>query len=679
WYLACRADRLEQEHGWKHFEYATRPSARRFCERLVESKPPLNRKLREWFEDQYWFLHTWQHDPTIQSMLTMIEAIHKQFIDTDCDAAWRRLVESEPPVISFHVLPIKEMELSEDLYIKMNSRGKPLTDFENFKARFEQLLEHSHPPQKVKDFAHKVDVAWVDLLWPFKGSDNTVDNEFLRYFEFVSDICEWSDGQHPVGGDIRNLAKRVYAKAEHVYGPENERAEAHLDFLVRSFDTWVRVDVPTVFSELLTRTPAPVDTDNTHKLVLFGRWNSENLFRECCRDRDRESRSLPLLLYAFLLNLLEATNEFPRRLRMLRNLIEASSNQIRAQNMPALIDDVRSLIVNGNLSKVSNFNGLQVGNEQRKFEFLSKNPTLEGALFRLEDHDLLRGSLAAFEPLDASVFERRARAFHELFDDANLLLDFTGALLAAGDYSRVKHGKSMLGSGSNMRQWREEIFTGYSRERLVSLATVRPALVHILDIVAEQKGDVQAALRSFTKAWLEDKEAEKAANGLDWRWYFVRYEEMRKGHSGIYAHETRSLGYSVCMLEKRMMHSYYRDPYLSAIRQESGVSDSNVQGEKWQEWGGGPWFTGHESKERWMELKASRTAMRCVQSGIQLRKPDGESCRKTFLRVCNAHGVDSDDLKLKIPQTTVDGHQLDTEDRVRLGGALLRDLVAKGL
>ncbi|MDE0480533.1 MAG: DUF262 domain-containing protein, partial [Gammaproteobacteria bacterium] len=189
WYLACRADRLEQEHGWKHFEYATRPSARRFCERLVESKPPLNRKLREWFEDQYWFLHTWQHDPTIQSMLTMIEAIHKQFIDTDCDAAWRRLVESEPPVISFHVLPIKEMELSEDLYIKMNSRGKPLTDFENFKARFEQLLEHSHPPQKVKDFAHKVDVAWVDLLWPFKGSDNPLDNEFLRYFQFVSDIC----------------------------------------------------------------------------------------------------------------------------------------------------------------------------------------------------------------------------------------------------------------------------------------------------------------------------------------------------------------------------------------------------------------------------------------------------------------------------------------------------------
>ena len=32
------------------------------------------------------------------------------------------------------------MGSGEDLYIKMNSRGKPLTPFENFKARFEQAI-----------------------------------------------------------------------------------------------------------------------------------------------------------------------------------------------------------------------------------------------------------------------------------------------------------------------------------------------------------------------------------------------------------------------------------------------------------------------------------------------------------------------------------------------------------
>ena len=34
WYLAWRADRMEQEQGWKRFSYATRASARLFCECL---------------------------------------------------------------------------------------------------------------------------------------------------------------------------------------------------------------------------------------------------------------------------------------------------------------------------------------------------------------------------------------------------------------------------------------------------------------------------------------------------------------------------------------------------------------------------------------------------------------------------------------------------------------------
>ncbi len=48
------------------------------------------------------------------------------------------------------------MDSDEDLYIKMNSRGKPLTEFENFKARFEQDIGHS---ARADEFAHKIDGA----------------------------------------------------------------------------------------------------------------------------------------------------------------------------------------------------------------------------------------------------------------------------------------------------------------------------------------------------------------------------------------------------------------------------------------------------------------------------------------------------------------------------------------
>ena len=66
----------------------------------------------------------------------------------------------------------------EDLYIKMNSRGKPLTEFENFKAHFEQTIQWSSRPA---EFALRVDTRWSDLLWRLPGDDDLIDDEFMRY------------------------------------------------------------------------------------------------------------------------------------------------------------------------------------------------------------------------------------------------------------------------------------------------------------------------------------------------------------------------------------------------------------------------------------------------------------------------------------------------------------------
>jgi hypothetical protein len=75
-------------------------------------------------------------------------------------------------------LDLKEFNLSDDLYIKMNARGKPLTDFENFKAKFEQFIDSvkSVLPRYTLDlgikndvdihqyFVHKIDMDWADLF-----------------------------------------------------------------------------------------------------------------------------------------------------------------------------------------------------------------------------------------------------------------------------------------------------------------------------------------------------------------------------------------------------------------------------------------------------------------------------------------------------------------------------------
>ncbi len=461
---------------------------------------------------------------------------------------------------------------------------------------------------------------------------------------------------------------------ERVYGIENANAATHVGFLINSFDTWTKTDSDAAFAAIFSVASASIDAYDTSKVALFGPTGSTvNLFAECCTGPVGLGRPRALLLYAVLLHRLHDTAEFPRRLRVLRNLIEASGSEIRAERMPALLADVRHLIVGeGALDRISSFNQAQVADEKLKVEMLKREPALERALFRLEDHPLLRGCVAAFE-LDIATFEARAGAFHDLFGEETPLLLISGALLTARDYARrIGDHALRLGSSVERMQWRDEILTGSTRAHL---AGVRDALGQVLDAVASREGDVPSVLKTLIANWLQSSNAEA---GLDWRWYFVRYPEMRAGRSGIYAFATATLGYSACMLEKKVMSSYYRDPYLTAIRHQSGVAETTVEGAVWQGWSGSPWFTGYETNARWMRLRASGCAMRCVEEGLLLQAPQVATATEAFTRICETHGI-GPDLLLRIPQVIVDGQPLDTKDRVQLGAALLHEWVAAGL
>lgn len=56
------------------------------------------------------------------------------------------------------------MEYGENLYIKMNSRGKPLTEFEVFKADFESLFKEADPA-RYEHLVNSMDGVWADVLW----------------------------------------------------------------------------------------------------------------------------------------------------------------------------------------------------------------------------------------------------------------------------------------------------------------------------------------------------------------------------------------------------------------------------------------------------------------------------------------------------------------------------------
>ena len=212
WYLAWKDDRwpdfeqLFRVDGHSRFAYSVRPSSNDFFDQLVSYHPPVPPeqvpKLSDLIVDQPWYFRSWRLDPTIQAVLHMLDVIHHKFGDTT--GLFEKLLDENQPFITFQLLDMENFGLSDDLYIKMNARGMPLTAFETFKARYEQVLigqlqgsTFSIGEQSfcVADYvARRIDTTWADLFWKLRNRRNDLyDEAFMNVFRAVALITRDTD------------------------------------------------------------------------------------------------------------------------------------------------------------------------------------------------------------------------------------------------------------------------------------------------------------------------------------------------------------------------------------------------------------------------------------------------------------------------------------------------------
>ena len=149
----------------KNFSYETRASAKEFIEKLCDNDiiPADKSDVSDYIKDQKWFYNDWLNDPTISSMLVVLDEIHKQACEQNIDFA-KALSHLKDNTITFHFVDMKENGLPAATYVKMNARGKSLTAFENFKASLEEFLKDNDKNfyDKLKD---NIDVKWLDLFY----------------------------------------------------------------------------------------------------------------------------------------------------------------------------------------------------------------------------------------------------------------------------------------------------------------------------------------------------------------------------------------------------------------------------------------------------------------------------------------------------------------------------------
>ncbi|WP_210367774.1 DUF262 domain-containing protein [Bacillus sp. REN3] len=165
WYFAVKEGKLaENKDAFQHFSYETRLSSKLFCKLLVQLTD-LDFEADSLSEQIYNvsdFYYGWAYDPTVDSMLTMIDSIHTYSKEYDLPNRLFDTLKVNAP-ITFQFIDLDSFQLEDTLYIKMNARGKPLTPFENFKARFQQYLEGVDKVDS-EEILYKTDTSWSDFF-----------------------------------------------------------------------------------------------------------------------------------------------------------------------------------------------------------------------------------------------------------------------------------------------------------------------------------------------------------------------------------------------------------------------------------------------------------------------------------------------------------------------------------
>ena len=523
WYAAKKNKVEVSKYSFLNkFSYETRYSARDFCHFLIDFNPEFNCKISDEIIEQNWFPLDWKKDPTINSMLVMLDSIDEKF--KDIPDLWDKLCNK---AITFYFLPIKDMGLTDELYIKMNSRGKPLTDFEHFKAEFEREIKKQDDAY-ANSIINKIDIDWTDMLWTYRGDDNVIDDEFLRYFNFICDIICYKNGNSPLG-----KSSNEFDLLKEYFTGEKDKLLENIQLLEKYFDCWCKIpnqqNIKDFFESFISR------EHEENKIMLDSR-NETDLFEACLRSfgtKKQFTLAKLVLLYsviAYLLNQEKITFEqFKRRFRIINNLVRNSDDEIHndenrdgGNRLPAILKQIDSIIIDGKISTElsPNFNLNQLNEEIEKEKWVNENEKEAEKLYALEDHAILHGQISILGLEYIDLAERFFTLFNCNWDKVDC------ALLATKNYRQQNLNKwrYQMGSSENILAW-EALF---HKSKSQGYENTKDALITLLSKTDNITDDF---LTGVAESYLKECEEKKL---FEWRYYYIKYPEFRPGRYGKY-------------------------------------------------------------------------------------------------------------------------------------------------
>ena len=587
------------------FSYQSRPSARDFCTFLSETYKPQIKEdsvLSEDIRNDIEFPESWEDDPSVDSMLVMLDAIHEKFKNVD------NMYSGLNSFIHFYFLPIEDMGASDSLYIKMNSRGRALTDFEIAKAILKKYMDEL--PEIDDDFnknlMNNFDGKWTDALWNIVDKDaSKLDNAYLIYLKYICDVLclqnrslelknripkeqNWSDDI-----TINDLIKKYFSK-ENVHAVDNlKKLNEYLSCLpyIAEFNY-----NDFFYSDMYENEKVKDFNNNEYSTIIKNTLNGKI---KAVEVKDF-SKIYFLLSYIrnFKVNDSISTdeNEIKRRFRIIRNLIQHSDDEIAIRKekntFPATLEQIDYIIKYGKINddikieidktdtdntedeektQPQPFNSQIKKEEKEKAEWLKEHQEYRDSVYKLEDNEMLKGKISIVGWDNPKYFDR----FEKLFKCDCEKID--RALMAIGDtiYGVDIRSKNQFGSEKPTPSW-YNIFANWDKidfedkyHNKMKLQTLLD--IEKLDLITSDGKGVEEAQEELDNICNEFLNTDK----YDFRYYYVKYKSFRPKESGKYDY-TNDYEVMVQPTSDRLSPNSYQ-PFLKECENEK----NKRKPEKW--------------------------------------------------------------------------------------------------
>jgi hypothetical protein len=650
------------------FTYETRTSSKRFCDRLVTQSLPNadNTLISELIKDASWFMASWNNDPTIVSMLNMLETIQAETFNKP--ESWKNLINGEKVTFDFIDIKSDEFKLTDELYIKMNSRGKTLTPFENFKAQFSGLLSSKQTDylndkmlyQNAKVnyqqyFAFKIDSVWMDLFWNYRTKVTTsTDDCILNYIYFIAEFLYFKSNPDAASADVEHdfdFLNRIFS------------IKQNIKFLFNSLDFLVSLsDIDSFFNELFK----DLATFDNYPKDYFLRAISDTGF-----DVKDKTIFYAVLTYCIDTNSKVADDELKHFIRIVRNQllavrqpnqskrIEYSTN-LRLPNVSEyckFIDEllkIKTTFPQKSIYEIlsdNNFNGFpkeNIGNEKSKACLICANPKLQQSIFLLEDHRFIEGNTLNFK-LNANDVANKIAAFLEIWADGVEDSKIIRAFLSIDDYSVNTHPYSSLGEiwyfGSTP-YWNRILTTNDKEDK----KKVSDILDDFLMNYIKAKGNNTDERLQF----IIDKFKPKTK---DWRYYFAKYIAITKNpyrNLNLFTWEDKD-GFNINNLGNSgnlPLHSFHLNPYITVLKQYFNTNDKIML------------YWGRFTEISFLRI-ANNVDIKCINAGWKISPIDAYVINKKLI---NKFNLSQQDDYYVLTET-------DNKDRVEIAIELIEELI----